>query len=83
MQHVRARWFACEADAAAAIAEYEHRGPGQGSAAAGLRPGGIMPYAIASWLTPAARGGRGGDVPPRRTHPRWRRAIASWSRSRD
>jgi hypothetical protein len=29
MQHVQARWFACEADAAAAIAEYEHRGPGQ------------------------------------------------------
>jgi transposase len=29
MKHVQARWFACEADAAAAIAEYEHRGPGQ------------------------------------------------------
>jgi transposase len=29
MQHVQARWVACEADAAAAIAEYEHRGPGQ------------------------------------------------------
>src|SRR5499426_164846 len=29
MQHVQARWFACEADAAAAIAEYEHRGPGR------------------------------------------------------
>jgi transposase len=30
--HVRqgqARWFACEADAAAAMAEYEHRGPGR------------------------------------------------------
>jgi len=27
--HVQARWFACEADAAAAIAEYEHRGPGR------------------------------------------------------
>jgi transposase len=26
---VQARWFACEADAAAAIAEYEHRGPGR------------------------------------------------------
>ena len=25
----QARWFACEADAAAAIAEYEHRGPGR------------------------------------------------------
>jgi transposase len=29
MQPVHARWFACEADATAAIAEYEHRGPGQ------------------------------------------------------
>jgi transposase len=27
--HVQARWFACEADAVAAIAEDEHRGPGQ------------------------------------------------------
>jgi transposase len=27
--HVQARWFACEADAEAAIAEYEHRGPGR------------------------------------------------------
>ena len=26
---VQARWFACEADATAAIAEYEHRGPGR------------------------------------------------------
>jgi transposase len=25
----QARWFACEADAAAALAEYEHRGPGR------------------------------------------------------
>ena len=29
VQHVHAQWFACEADAAAAIAEYEHRGPGR------------------------------------------------------
>jgi transposase len=29
VQRVHARWFACEADAAAAIAEYEHRGPGR------------------------------------------------------
>jgi transposase len=27
--HVQAQWFACEADAAAAIAEYRHRGPGR------------------------------------------------------
>ena len=29
VQQVHARWFACEADAAAAIAEYEYRGPGR------------------------------------------------------
>jgi len=29
VKHVQAWWFACEADAAAAIAEYEHRGPGR------------------------------------------------------
>jgi len=29
MQHVQARWCACEADAEAAIAEYEPRGPGR------------------------------------------------------
>ena len=29
VQHVHAQWFACEADAAAAIAAYEHRGPGR------------------------------------------------------
>src|SRR5215216_3443658 len=29
VQRVQAQWFACEADAEAAIAEYEHRGPGR------------------------------------------------------
>jgi transposase len=29
VKHVQARWFACEADAAAAITEYEGRGPGR------------------------------------------------------
>jgi len=29
VQHVHAQWFACEADAEAAIAEYAHRGPGR------------------------------------------------------
>ena len=29
VKHVQARWFACEADTVAAIAEYEHRRPGQ------------------------------------------------------
>ena len=29
VHRVQARWFACEADAEAAMAEYEHRGPGR------------------------------------------------------
>jgi transposase len=29
VQHVHAKWFACEADAIAALAEYEHRGLGR------------------------------------------------------
>ena len=29
VQHVHARWFACEADAEEAITDYEHRGPGR------------------------------------------------------
>src|SRR5262245_10573228 len=29
VQHVHARWFACEADAEAASAEYAHQGPGR------------------------------------------------------
>jgi transposase len=29
VKHVQARWLACEADAAAAMAAYEHRGPGR------------------------------------------------------
>jgi hypothetical protein len=29
VQRVQAQWFACEADATAAVAEYEHRGPGR------------------------------------------------------
>jgi transposase len=29
VQRVQAQWFACEADATTAIAEYEHRGPGR------------------------------------------------------
>jgi transposase len=29
VQHVHAQWFACEADAVAALAEYEHRGLGR------------------------------------------------------
>ena len=44
--------------------------------AAGPRPGGRRPYALGSWPPPATRGGRGGDVPPRRPHHRERPASA-------
>ena len=57
------------------------RARGRDDEAAAHAPGGIMRYAIASWQRPAARVGLGGDVQPRRTHHRRRRAIASWWRS--
>jgi hypothetical protein len=44
VRQVQARWFACEVDAAAAIAEYE-TGARAGEAA-GPRPGGIIPAII-------------------------------------
>ena len=43
-------------------------------------PGGIMRYAIASWLRRAARVGLDGDGQPRRSHHRPKRAIAWWWR---
>ena len=42
VKHVQAQWFACEADAAAAIAEYEHRGPGR----RGRRPQGWRHHVV-------------------------------------
>jgi transposase len=78
VQRVQARWFACAADAEAAIAEYE----GRDAAGTGHAAGAITRYTIASWLTPDLRVVRGEDAQPRRTRPRRRRAIASWSRSR-
>jgi len=53
------------------------RGEDRAGAAASLRLGGIMACGIALWPTPAARGVRGGDVPPRRTRRRQRRVIGS------
>ena len=50
--------------------------------AAGPRPGGIMPYTIALWQTPAARVVLGADVPRSQTHHRRSRAIAWPSRYR-
>ena len=74
IKHVQARWFACAADAEAAIAEYEHRG--RAAEAVGPSPGCIMPYTIALWQTPAARVVLGAAVQRRQTHHRRSRAIA-------
>ena len=51
MQHVHARWFACEADATAAIAEYEHRGPGR----RGRRPQAWQYHAVCYRVVAATR----------------------------
>jgi transposase len=66
--HVQARWFACEADATAAIAEYEHRGPGQ----RGRRPQAwryhTIRYRVVADTRPMRRARRGRpaktDLPP-------------------
>jgi transposase len=68
VQHVQARWFACEADAAAAIAEYEHRGPGR----RGRRPQAwryhTVRYRVVADTRPTRRARRGRpaktDAPP-------------------
>src|SRR5262245_22712530 len=66
--HVPARWFACEADAEAAIAEYEHRGPGR----RGRRPQAwryhVVRYRVVADTRPTRRTRRGRpaktDPPP-------------------
>jgi len=51
VQRVHARWFACEADAEAAIAEYAHQGPGQ----RGRRPRPWRYQAVRSRVVAATR----------------------------
>lgn len=51
VQQVQARWFACEADAMAAIAEYEHRGPGR----RGRRPQAWRYHAVRYHVVAATR----------------------------
>jgi transposase len=62
VQQVQARWFACEADAVAAIGEYEGRGPGR----RGRRPG--------SWRYPTVHYGLVADTRRRRRARRGRPA---------
>jgi hypothetical protein len=65
-QRVQARWFACEADAAAALAEYAHRGPGR----RGRRPPAwryhAVHYRVVADTRPTRRAQRGR---PARTDP--------------
>jgi hypothetical protein len=70
----QARWFAWEADAEAASAEYD----GRDAEAATHAPGGIRQSTIVSWQKPGARAARGGDVQQRWTSHRLSRAIARW-----
>jgi len=66
VQHVHAQWFACEADAEATIAEYEHRGPGR----RGRRPQAwryhVVRYRVAAdpRRTRRARRGRPAKIDP-------------------
>jgi len=68
IKQVQARWFACEADAEATIAEYEHRGPGR----RGRRPQAwryhAVRYRVAADTRPMRRARRGRpaktDPPP-------------------
>src|SRR5262245_9536082 len=69
VQRVQAQWFACEADAAAAIVEYEGRGPGR----RGRRPQAwryhALRYRVVADTRPTRRARRGRpaktDPPPR------------------
>jgi transposase len=61
VKHVQARWFACEAAAVAAIAEYEHRRPGQ----RGRRPQSWRYHAVRYRVVADTRGTRR----PRRGRP--------------
>jgi len=77
VQQVQARWFACEADAAAAIAEYEHRGPGR----RGRRPQPWRYHAVryrvvaATRPTRRARRGRPAQTEPPPTEARYRLVV--------
>jgi transposase len=77
VQRVHARWFACEADAAAAVAEYEQRGPGR----RGRRPQAWRYHAVcyrvvaATRRTRRARRGRPAKTDPPPTEAGYRLAV--------
>jgi transposase len=77
VKHVQARWFACEADAAAAIAEYEGRGPGH----RGRRPRPWRYHAVRYRIvaetrrTRRARRGRPAKTEPPPTEAGYRLAV--------
>jgi transposase len=77
IKHVQARWFACETDAAAAIAEYEHRGQGR----RGRRPQSWRYHAVRYRVgadtrrTRRARRGRPAKTDPPPTESGYRLAV--------
>jgi hypothetical protein len=77
VQRVQARWFACAADAEAAIAEYEGRGPGR----RGRRPRPWRYHAVRSHVVAAtrptrrARRGRPAKTDPPPTEAGYRLAV--------
>ena len=77
IKHVQARWFACAADAAAAIAEYEHRGQGR----RGRRPQAWRYHAVHYRVvadtrrTRRARRGRPAKTDPPPTESGYRLAV--------
>ena len=77
LQHVHAQWFACEAAAEAAIAEYEYRGPGR----RGRRPQAWRYHAIRYGVvadtrhTRRARRGRPAKTDPPPTQAGYRLAV--------
>jgi transposase len=78
VQWVHARWFACEADAEAAIAEYAHQGPGQ----RGRRPRPWRYHAVryrvvaATRRTRRARRGRPAKMDPPALESGYRLVVA-------
>jgi transposase len=77
IKHVQARWFACAADAEAAIAEYEHRGQGR----RGRRPQAWRYHAVHYRVvadtrrTRRARRGRPAKTDPPATESGYRLAV--------
>jgi hypothetical protein len=76
IQRVEARWFACAADAEAAISDYEGRGQGRRGRTPRPWRYHALHYHVEAVSTPKKRSRRG--RPPKAEAPQWRSAIV-WS----